>query len=63
MNAKRTVKLTRLAITGGIVSIYQEGPKQFVVERFEADRGVYDRIEGFETFRDAREESLSYATE
>ncbi len=57
----RTIKLTRHASQGGIVSVYQEGPKQYVIERFEAGRGVYDRIEGFSTFRSAREEALSYA--
>jgi hypothetical protein len=61
MNETRISRLTRHAVSGGTVEVIEEGPRQFVVERFEAGRGTYDRIEGFQTFKAARTEALSYA--
>ena len=45
----------------GTVRIWKENRRsyRFVVERSDID-GVYDRIEGFSTFKQAREEAKCY---
>ena len=43
----------------GTVEIIQEGTRSFAVERSDLD-GVYDRMEGFRTFKQAAEEFNCY---
>ena len=56
---RRTLMSERNDRVRGTVRIYLEGRRSYVVERSDAD-GVYDRIEGFRTLKQAREEMACY---